>query len=409
MTAAAVSPTAVAFSRAAIFSLKRDVERATGLRAAVVYGALPPEARRRQAALFNAPESFPPGVGCHVLVASDAIGLGLNLQVKRVVFASLQRRDGASPQDPPSLLPPSLVRQIAGRAGRAGGRFPAGEACVLHATDVPYFLTCMASPAPPAMAAGVLPTWEDHIAPFCAAFPSEPLHSVLARVSASADPGGRFFLCRNGDVAAASQLLERVAGLSAQQRFVFATAPVSSARAPDAAAALLSYAAAYAAGGDVPLGVQPLPPSLLLPLSPQRPSSRGASSANAQLRRLAPGVSPTPELLRELEARHAAASLYLWLAQRLEAAAFPDVAVATDVATELCDALSAALAAGSDTALRAYRRSGGRGEAGQHRRARGGGGGGGWEEGGAASAGVSAARPRRAEGAHTRRGRRARA
>lgn len=47
-----------------------------------IYGALPPETRRRQANLFNDPNS-----GYDVLVASDAVGLGLNLNIRRVVRA----------------------------------------------------------------------------------------------------------------------------------------------------------------------------------------------------------------------------------------------------------------------------------------------------------------------------------
>jgi ATP-dependent RNA helicase SUPV3L1/SUV3 len=64
----------VTFSRTNIFNLKKDIEEKTGLRCAVVYGRLPPEIRAEQAALFNHAHS-----GFDVLVASDAIGMGLNL------------------------------------------------------------------------------------------------------------------------------------------------------------------------------------------------------------------------------------------------------------------------------------------------------------------------------------------
>jgi ATP-dependent RNA helicase SUPV3L1/SUV3 len=64
----------VTFSRTSIFNLKKEIEEKTGLRCAVVYGRLPPEIRAEQAALFNDPNS-----GFDVLVASDAIGMGLNL------------------------------------------------------------------------------------------------------------------------------------------------------------------------------------------------------------------------------------------------------------------------------------------------------------------------------------------
>jgi ATP-dependent RNA helicase SUPV3L1/SUV3 len=52
-------------------------------------GGLPPEARRKQAELFSAADS-----GFDVLVASDAIGMGLNLAIRRIVFSSLEKFDG---------------------------------------------------------------------------------------------------------------------------------------------------------------------------------------------------------------------------------------------------------------------------------------------------------------------------
>jgi len=64
----------VTFSRATIFSTRDEVEKATGLKCALVYGALPPETRSMQANLFNDPKS-----GYDVMIASDAIGMGLNL------------------------------------------------------------------------------------------------------------------------------------------------------------------------------------------------------------------------------------------------------------------------------------------------------------------------------------------
>lgn len=68
----------VAFSRNAIFDLKTQIQEKTGLRVAVAYGGLPPEVREEQAKGFNSPEEEN---GYDVLVASDAIGMGLNLCV----------------------------------------------------------------------------------------------------------------------------------------------------------------------------------------------------------------------------------------------------------------------------------------------------------------------------------------
>ena len=66
----------VTFSRNNIFAVKKEIEQKTGLRVAVAYGGLPPEVREEQAKGFNAAGT--PG-GYDVMVASDAIGMGLNL------------------------------------------------------------------------------------------------------------------------------------------------------------------------------------------------------------------------------------------------------------------------------------------------------------------------------------------
>jgi ATP-dependent RNA helicase SUPV3L1/SUV3 len=72
----------------------------------VVYGALPPEMRRTQARLFNDPAS-----GYDVLVASDAVGMGLNLNIRRVIFHTLTKQEGGDARVPISV---SAIKQIAG-------------------------------------------------------------------------------------------------------------------------------------------------------------------------------------------------------------------------------------------------------------------------------------------------------
>jgi ATP-dependent RNA helicase SUPV3L1/SUV3 len=85
----------VAFSRSAIFALKRQVEMQTGMRCAVVYGKLPPEIRSEQAALFNDPDS-----GYDVLIGSDAIGMGLNLYAICLSFSDTCAEE-ATKKNPP--------------------------------------------------------------------------------------------------------------------------------------------------------------------------------------------------------------------------------------------------------------------------------------------------------------------
>jgi ATP-dependent RNA helicase SUPV3L1/SUV3 len=98
----------VAFSRRDVLTL-RDQIAASGHPVSVIYGALPPEVRRREAERFATGES-------HILVATDAIGMGLNLPIRRVLFSSMIKFDGQSER----ALTESEVHQIAGRAGRFG-------------------------------------------------------------------------------------------------------------------------------------------------------------------------------------------------------------------------------------------------------------------------------------------------
>ena len=80
----------VSFSVMGIHALRQQIERQTGKKVATVYGSLPPETRAQQARLFNDPDN-----DYDFLVASDAVGMGLNLAIKRIVFEASNKFDGA--------------------------------------------------------------------------------------------------------------------------------------------------------------------------------------------------------------------------------------------------------------------------------------------------------------------------
>ena len=96
----------VAFSAEEVYAIAEMLRRFSG-GAAVVMGALSPKTRNAQVAMFEAGE-------VDYLVATDAIGMGLNLDVQHVAFASLQKFDGRRLR----RLSISEMAQIAGRAGR---------------------------------------------------------------------------------------------------------------------------------------------------------------------------------------------------------------------------------------------------------------------------------------------------
>jgi ATP-dependent RNA helicase SUPV3L1/SUV3 len=96
----------VAFSSDAVYSIAELVRRQRG-GAAVVMGALSPRTRNAQVALYqNGDVDF--------LVATDAIGMGLNMDIDHVAFAATEKFDGSVRRP----LRPNELAQIAGRAGR---------------------------------------------------------------------------------------------------------------------------------------------------------------------------------------------------------------------------------------------------------------------------------------------------
>ncbi|KAK7035422.1 RNA helicase [Paramarasmius palmivorus] len=132
----------VAFTRRDIFKFKKIIEKKTGMKCATVYGKLPPETRARQAELFNDPDS-----GYDVLIGSDAIGMGLNLKINRIVFSDIAKYDGRTLR----ALTVSQVKQIAGRAGRfsASSQNNSGSVTTLHPEHLPSLARTLARTLPP--------------------------------------------------------------------------------------------------------------------------------------------------------------------------------------------------------------------------------------------------------------------
>ena len=96
----------VAFSADAVYAIAELIRRQRG-GAAVVMGSLSPRTRNAQVELFQSGE-------VDFLVATDAIGMGLNMDVDHVAFAALRKFDGRRTR----WLAPQEIGQIAGRAGR---------------------------------------------------------------------------------------------------------------------------------------------------------------------------------------------------------------------------------------------------------------------------------------------------
>lgn len=97
----------IAFSRRDVLRLKQEFSHSFSV--SVVYGNLSPEVRREEARRFRAGET-------QILVATDAIAMGMNLPIETILFSKAEKFDGITQRK----LFPSEVHQIAGRAGRYG-------------------------------------------------------------------------------------------------------------------------------------------------------------------------------------------------------------------------------------------------------------------------------------------------
>ncbi|ELW65735.1 ATP-dependent RNA helicase SUPV3L1, mitochondrial [Tupaia chinensis] len=134
----------VCFSKNDIYSVSRQIE-IRGLESAVIYGSLPPGTKLAQAKKFNDPDD-----PCKILVATDAIGMGLNLSIKRIIFYSLMKpsinEKGEREIEP---ITTSQALQIAGRAGRFSSQFKEGEVTTMNREDLGLLKEILNRPVDP--------------------------------------------------------------------------------------------------------------------------------------------------------------------------------------------------------------------------------------------------------------------
>jgi ATP-dependent RNA helicase SUPV3L1/SUV3 len=232
----------VAFSRRDVLML-RDQIAAAGHPVSVIYGALPPEVRRREA------ERFAEGAS-HILVATDAIGMGLNLPIRRVLFSTMTKFDGVN--DRP--LGESEVHQIAGRAGRFGiheegfvGVLKEAEPGALKLlTD----LLPKAPRAPRDFKAPVAPNnW--HVQTIASRLQLTKLREVLGVfVEQLKLDDAHFAVAELEQMLDLAEKLDASAGaLSLKERFIYAQAPVDT-RTENQLQAFLDWTSAHAATGQ---------------------------------------------------------------------------------------------------------------------------------------------------------------
>ncbi len=124
-----------------LFSKKRVLDLAArfemmGVKASVIYGKLPPETRKSEVRRFASGET-------KIVISTDAIGMGINLPIQRIVFAESWKFDGQTRRD----LKPDEILQIAGRAGRFG-KYDTGYVTTTDPEFLPVLKKTIGKPLP---------------------------------------------------------------------------------------------------------------------------------------------------------------------------------------------------------------------------------------------------------------------
>lgn len=225
----------VVFSRKEIHALKSEIQSKTKKRVAIVYGSLPPETRANQARLFNDPNN-----DYDYLVASDAIGMGLNLDIKRIVFESTFKFDGKGFVP----IPTPHLKQIAGRAGRyriapSGTNSQAdqkstsvasgtvGLVTSLEQMDYARVREAMQTEPHPVMTAGIFPP-TDILIRFAAYYaPGTPFSHILANLHEIASLDPRYHLCGLRDQIEIANVIDTVKDLTIYDRIIFCASPAA--------------------------------------------------------------------------------------------------------------------------------------------------------------------------------------
>jgi ATP-dependent RNA helicase SUPV3L1/SUV3 len=205
----------IGFSRAMVLELKAMFE-SRGLRVSVIYGGLSPEVRRNEARRFREGES-------DIVCATDAIGLGLNLPLDRVIVYETDKFDGEINR----RLEPSELLQIAGRAGRGPGA--TGWVAALSTRDGRRIEAALAepqrTPSPDQLPAA--PT-QMHVRAIADHLGLDRLVPILDFFRTRLTfPGGTFFPDVQDDVFAAAAIVDTYApSLPVEQRYALACTPI---------------------------------------------------------------------------------------------------------------------------------------------------------------------------------------
>jgi ATP-dependent RNA helicase SUPV3L1/SUV3 len=203
----------IAFSRNDVLKLKSKLSKF--FKVSVLYGNLSPEVRTQEAKRFRDAKT-------DILIATDAIAMGLNLPIKTILFTTYTKFDGISKRK----LYTKEVVQIAGRAGRYGhheiGYIGATSSNILKHIDKAYH-TSMKTIKPPFKVKATL----DQIKELSTYLQTKSLSKILKFFALNMKFSGPFMASNIGDMISLANILDKKQRLTLEQKYMLAQAPIN--------------------------------------------------------------------------------------------------------------------------------------------------------------------------------------
>ncbi|KAI1709612.1 ATP-dependent RNA helicase SUV3 like protein, mitochondrial [Ditylenchus destructor] len=177
----------------------------------VIYGDLPPAVKDRQANYFNNHEN-------KILIATDAVGMGINLNIKRIIFNSITMWNREH-------IPAHSLQQVAGRAARFNSRYKEGEVLALNRQEHAVLTSLFHKTIPNIEKAGITPTVE-HLEKLKDRYPDIESFTKLLDIFASlCKTSDDFFLCSEEEIREWAVLIDHYP-FSIKEFHTFCTIPV---------------------------------------------------------------------------------------------------------------------------------------------------------------------------------------
>lgn len=203
----------IAFSRSEVLKLKQRLQKKYSV--SVIYGNLSPEVRRDEARRFRKGES-------HILIATDAISMGLNLPIKTILFTTDIKFDGVKKRK----ISVNEIVQIAGRAGRFG-IFEAGFLGATRKDVLTYIKEEYVKPIKTIKAPFKVKINNSQLEALSLYLKTKSLEKVLNFFALNMKFNGPFEAASISSMIEASKIVDTKIGLTLQEKYLLAQAPIT--------------------------------------------------------------------------------------------------------------------------------------------------------------------------------------